>query len=52
MRTSYQFAKLPIIGLVLALSTIDSIAIAKSEESFQPPPELERLQYFEGNWLL
>ena len=46
----FQSARLQIITLALAFSTINYLAIAETEESSQPPPELERLEYFEGTW--
>ncbi|MDJ0690420.1 MAG: DUF1579 family protein [Xenococcaceae cyanobacterium MO_188.B32] len=46
------FCRSPILGLAITLSTINYGAIAQPEElkQFQPPPELSRLEYFEGTW--
>ena len=44
--------RLQIICLAVALSTINYAVMAQPEESepSQPPPELNRLEYFEGTW--
>ena len=46
------FWRSPIIGLAITLSTINYGAMAQPEvlEQSQPPPELSRLEYFEGTW--
>ena len=40
--------QLNLVSCAIILATINYSAIARAES--QPPPELNRLEYFEGNW--
>ncbi|MEM8778866.1 MAG: DUF1579 family protein [Cyanobacteria bacterium P01_G01_bin.49] len=52
MNMLYYAMKLKIIGLAVIVSTVNYPAMVHSQESeeFQPPSELNRLEYFEGTW--